>query len=379
MDSIPGSAALRLPGGSVAAPDKDLAKDLTWINVLKGMAIIGVVFDHWIPFWEPSDLPGLNAVLRRLPWGPPVQLFFLLSGFGLMMAYLKQNDRWSWGRWIWRRMTKIVIPYWMAVLVSIQLGILGSLLYESVDIKFSVKSLVGLITFTRMFVPGSWEWNVAYWYMPVIIGLYLCFPLLAWILRKKGPLFLFVSAALITYGSIVGFAVLAGRYGGHNEALALCFLVQFALGMILALVRMKNPDQLKRLIGLGPALLGTGLCLASWILTTQFVNGKAFNDLLTTVGVFLIFINLFWITRSKMPSLIGLFSALGQKSYLIFLIHYPILAFIIGPPMQHSLPSLMVPVLGLVFVAGMYFLCLPMAKPIDKLASLSAPRVLGSI
>jgi peptidoglycan/LPS O-acetylase OafA/YrhL len=91
------------------------------MNIPKGIAIIGVFIDNWNHYmrFEPNP-PLVNAAARTFVSvaSPFVQVFFILSGFGLMMGYLRARDRWGWGRWGWRRVTKIVIPYILAVLLT---------------------------------------------------------------------------------------------------------------------------------------------------------------------------------------------------------------------------------------------------------------------
>jgi len=355
--------------GSASAMGDGIAKDLTWMDTLKGMAIIGVVFDHWVPFFNPAAPSRIYAMMRKVPWGSPVHLFFLLSGFGLLMDYLNKQNNWNWGRWMWRRLTKIIVPYWIAVLYSVLLGLLGLILYSSVDVRSPGRSLIALITFARSLFSPSWAWNVAFWYMPIIVGLYFSFPLLAKILQKKGPLFLFLSSAFLTYGSIAAYAILSGRYAEHSEAWFPFFIVQFAVGMILAFMRAKDPHRLNTLIGLRGISSGIVLCVISWAVYEYLPHGGSYDDLLTTMGIFLIFLNFYWIARSRLLTAVKALSDLGRMSYLIFLVHYPILAFLMGPPVRRSIPPILILPLGLAFIFVMYYLCLLISKPMDRITA----------
>jgi hypothetical protein len=66
--------------------------DLTWIDTLKGIAIIGVFFDNWTGYMKFQTTPALLYSLAKafaLAVGPFVQVLFILSGFGLtLMAFL---------------------------------------------------------------------------------------------------------------------------------------------------------------------------------------------------------------------------------------------------------------------------------------------------
>lgn len=94
--------------------------------MLKGMAIIGIFFDHWMPFTIMKPDPALLAsCLKKIPWGSVVHTFFILSGFGLTMSYYNGKKAWSWKKWTWRRITKIIVPYELAIILTFLLGILG--------------------------------------------------------------------------------------------------------------------------------------------------------------------------------------------------------------------------------------------------------------
>ena len=99
----------------------DIATDLTWVNMLKGIAIIGVFYDNWLVYCRVNGLIAVPhtlyfslTTLLQTVVGPFVDVFIILSGFGLTLAYLEHsNADWSWKRWAWRRITKIIIPYYL--------------------------------------------------------------------------------------------------------------------------------------------------------------------------------------------------------------------------------------------------------------------------
>lgn len=355
---------------NIESPNKSVAEDLAWMDMLKGIAIIGVVLDHWLMFFEPiSSSPHLYSLFRKAPIGTPVHLFFLLSGFGLTMSYLSRRHQWSWGEWAWRRITKILVPYWLAVLLQVAIGILALRLAPSVDLHSPWKSLLACLTFTRNFFPESWPWNVPLWFIPVIVGLYICFPVLVVVLKKGGRWTLLAITAVLTYGSISMVARLTGRYWTHAESLFLFFIIQFGLGMVLADVRDKEPRKLDALIGVKSFVAGCALYMLSWGLKTYGPHGNFYNDALTTGGVFLILLNAIWIIRKWAPVITRALGALGKESYLIFLIHYPILAFVIGSLLRSTLHPAAILALGILYVAVVYYLCSLISGPMDKLTS----------
>lgn len=348
-----------------------ISADLTWIDMLKGIAIIGVFFDNWTGYMEFATTPAVIYSLAKifaLAVGPFVQVFFILSGFGLTIAYFNGKTNWSWRRWTWRRITKIVIPYAIFVVFSFVLGILGSYLYTSIDVKFSWVSLLAYLTFTRNFYPPSWIWNPPFWFMPVIIGLYISFPVLVKILEKWGLWVLLLISVFITYGTLT-IAVLAGASGSHAADLFTFWMIQFALGMVLAYVREANPQKLRYLVGSKAFFLGIGLMIGSWMLRTYVPLGKTFNDSITSVGIFLILLNLGWVSRAKVPVTGKMLNTLASKSYLMYLIHCPIMVFLVGPPLRVLTNPIIVIALGGIYIIIIFFLCYLISQPMNKLTS----------
>jgi peptidoglycan/LPS O-acetylase OafA/YrhL len=359
--------------GQAKSDTQSIMADLTWINMVKGIAIIGVFIDNWNGFMRFDTSPAVlysAATAFVILASPFVQVFFILSGFGLTLGYLKGQSDWSWGRWGWRRFTKIVIPYVLAVFLSFALGILGSRLYSSVDMQFSSKSLFAYLTFTRNFYPASWGWNYPMWFMPVIIGLYVSFPVLIKILEKWGVRVLLLISILITYGTIT-VVLVAGLRGGHNADLFTFWVIQFSFGIVLACIGNSQPQALRRLIGLKASFLGVGLYAFSWALRTYVPLGKVYNDAFTSIGIFLILLNLCWVIRSQTPAVARPLGDLGRVSYIMYLVHYPIIAFLIGPPLRIPTNPLVVISLGGVYIVAIYFLSRFISPPIERLTSWS--------
>lgn len=349
----------------------DISTDLAWVDMLRGIAIVVVVLGNWASYMVAAT-PSLAAEFAtkfKLTVAPSVQVFFILSGFGLTMGYLKAGkSNWSWRRWVWRRFTKIVVPYELAVLLSFMLGILGSHLYEALQIPFSWRSLLACLTFTRNFYRPSWAWNAPLWFMPVMIGLYVSFPLLLKMLEKWGPRVLILISLLVTYGTLT-VAVLAGSTGNHARDLFTFWLFQFALGMALAYLRHNDPTRLRLLLGTRAFLLGSGLMVCSWVLRTYIPLGQVFNDGVTSMGIFLILLNLAWALRARLPAVGRSLNALSSESYYMYLIHYPLMMWLVAPLLRESLnPILMLPGGGLYLVV-VYVLCRLISKPSRNLAS----------
>jgi len=365
---------------AIHASIQDISVDLTWVDMLKGIAIVGVFLDNWTGHMRFATSPALLyhlAVIVSAAVGPFVQVFFILSGFGLTVGYLNRDRaNWSWKEWAWRRITKIVVPYEIVVVFSFLLGVLGSHLYTSVNVQFSWASLLAYITFSRNFYAQSWMWNPPLWFMPVIIGLYISFPVLIKILERWGAGVLLLISGLVTYGTLI-IAVLVGAPKTHSADVFTFWMVQFALGIVLARIRETAPQKLRHLIGLRPFFLGIGLLLCSWVLRTYVPLGKVFNDSVTSVGMFLALLNLVWTARAKVPVMGKMLNHLSYRSYYMYLIHCPIMMFLIGPPLRVPTNPIVVIALGVVYLVVIFLLCGFISRPIEKLSSWAYRKYAG--
>jgi peptidoglycan/LPS O-acetylase OafA/YrhL len=73
--------------------------------------------------------------------------------------------------------------------------------------------------------------------------------------------------------------------------------------------------------------------------------------------------------RMRSPIGTRVLRGLGKQSYLIFLLHYPIMAFAVGPIFPVAMHPVVLLATGLVFVAGVYALCSLISRPMDGLTS----------
>ena len=352
---------------------QDIATDLTWVDMLKALAIISVFFGNGLAYFLSHGLVMdklyTPTLFLRTIVSPFVQVFFILSGFGLTLGYLEYNKTgWSWKRWAWRRITKIIFPYYIFVILTFILGIIGSRLYETVDLQFSWISLFSYLTLTRNFYPPSWAWNPPLWYMPVIVGLYIIFPVLIIILKKWGPIKLLLITTVVTYTSLI-IAALAGATGNHASDLFFFAMVQFTLGMILAYLRNTNAEKLRLLIGFPALIIGAVFYFFSWVLRTYIPYGQVFNDSVSSIGVFLILLNLGWGIRRVMPFVNKLLNSISKQSYFMYLIHIPVLYFIVGPLFKNPMHPIIVIILIGVYILIIYYLCYLLSKPINSISS----------
>jgi len=310
---------------------------LIWPDLLRGLAIICVVVHHWIlfnPHQSSSRFFYHGVEFIETIAGTAVHLFFILSGYGLTTSYLKSKD-FSWKGWIERRIRKILVPYWVIVFVTFLLADTVHRLFplESTA-SFSYGSLFSYLTLARNFYSPGWGLNSTLWFMPVIVGLYLLFPFLMLMLKNLGVLVLLGVSLFVTYGSIT-LCLWNGYEVSHQAALPFFFLVEFALGMALGHVLFSRPACLERLLSWKYFVLGVSCYFASWILTRAWEHGSDFNDLLTVIGVFLVAIRISRLICQSFPQKsVRVLQLLSRHSYLMYLIHGPLILYIFRPLFQ---------------------------------------------
>ena len=182
--------------------------------------------------------------------GTFVHMFFVLSGYGLTLSCLRKGTP-SWAAWASERFRKIVVPYWIAVIVVFAAANLSYLWAPAgwAGILF-LGDPAGLSHVPPQLLRArAGRLNPSFWFMPVLFGLYALFPLLlagAETDRHDGPDGLFT--ALVPNVSIA-VCVHMGFTVDHQGTMPLFFVDKFALGMVLACVACHQPERLPQAHG----------------------------------------------------------------------------------------------------------------------------------
>lgn len=224
-------------------------------SIIKGFAILCIVlhnYFHWLMpspgenefnfspsyiqnlFHQLGDQPGefINLLLSYFGhYG--VQLFVLVSGFGLTLSMLRHER--SWGAFVLERLKKL----YPLLLVGVLVCLLGCLLMngrlfsheEWREIDYKLLFIHTLIPNSGLSINGPW------WFFGLIFQLYLVFPLLFRCIRKwrwKA----FLGVLLLSYGMIFLFReALNLHHGTILMQNAPGHLPEFALGILLAFSR----------------------------------------------------------------------------------------------------------------------------------------------
>ncbi|MEN3349021.1 MAG: hypothetical protein V7632_2656 [Bradyrhizobium sp.] len=282
------------------------------LDLLRGIAILMVVASHCANH-ATSFIPGLLGF--TYDYGQlGVQLFFIVSGYTMMLTYGARTDLAAAGSFYLRRVFRIVPLFWIAIVFYLVItrgeGIKqwapDGLGVSDVVLTFLFLHLFSLTAFNSV-VPGGWSIGVE-------MQFYLLFPLVIRLFRQpNGPVACYGLIALTS----VAASVLAKLYLVPQLAASLppqqahlaegfyyCWLprqaICFGLGLLLydIIERGSRPR-------LG-ALLLAGACLTSaWGAQVALLGAMACVML----------------RGNAANSVLGL---LGRHSYAIYLVHFPV-------------------------------------------------------
>ncbi|WP_417663240.1 acyltransferase family protein [Pseudomonas sp.] len=305
------------------------------IEVLRGLAVLGVLFHHVSGNLVSSNLEWLETLMSQLHFWWGVDLFFVISGFviarqllpALQQSLVSQNAKAVIaGFWI-RRAFRLLPSAWLwlllplpLVLVFNQTGVFGSL---STNIEATVAGLFNFANFrfADSFFKYDYGFSFVYWSLSLEEQFYLLLPLLALCFRQK-LMWLMLIVVLVQFFQVRSVLMMSLR----TDALA--------LGVLLAIWSAKPSYQRFEPRFLKASPLSGYLILVSFLLAMSFL--AAHNDFLPTVRIGLIAVLatvLVWLASYGRGYLWPtgmvqrLMMWLGARSYAIYLIHIPVYFF----------------------------------------------------
>lgn len=307
------------------------------INLVRAIAIAAVIIENYVtalPWHTVHSFSDTLASHVTEISGTFVQVFFVLSGYGLTLSYYK-NPPDSWLAWARKRIDRIIVPYWIAVIATFVLAKLSTpWMLGGPSGDYSCTTLFAYLTFTRNFYSPGWALNWTLWFMPAIVGLYAVFPLLILILRRYGLAALVVAALLITNGSIA-LCVALGYTLQHQNTLPFFFVDEFTLGMAVGFIMYHRPEIIGELMTPKYFILGLAFYALSAAIIKFHLLGdgsSAYNDLFTAIGLYLIMLSVCrWIQGAFPKGLLDFFDNISKNSYIMYLLHGPIIYYVLKP------------------------------------------------
>lgn len=301
------------------------------IELLRGIAVLGVVFHHLQGNLFPDGLAWLGRVAAygQFWWG--VDLFFAISGFVIARSLIPQlracsSTAQAWQRtrdfWI-RRAFRLLPSAWLWLLLTLlaSLALNRSGAFGSLHANLWA-TVAGLLQFANLRFADSffhYEYGASfvYWSLALEEQFYLLLPLVVLLCRKylAWVLLALVLVQVLTMRTPLLMVI-------RTDAMALGVLL--ALWTARASYRYCEPKWLGRHPGFGPLLLllsGLGL---GWLATDGFAVTHYRVGALAVLCALLVWIASYnrdyLLPRGPLKSLLAW---VGSRSYGLYLIHIP--------------------------------------------------------
>lgn len=302
------------------------------IDILRGVAALGVTLFHarvawWVGWREIQANPGdYSAFDRAMAWlsvptpflGSFVMLFFVISGFCVHRP--SSAGGLHAGSYFSRRLLRIYPPYLAAAALSLWASVwLGETLTTGKCVSVLLLAQNYMSGWSMPVSAGQPAGNPALWSIPVEVELYLAYPVVRWLIARWGW-----SGALTTVGGVSALA-LAGYHAGAR-VLEGNFAMYWILWCAGAWLRERWAEGVLREPPVGLAV-AAGLALATAAaLSVRGVGG------VTQVCWGVVYFWILWkVLAAPAAGFAGrrLLSALGDWSYSLYLLHFPLL-FVTG-------------------------------------------------
>lgn len=330
------------------------------IELLRGIAVLGVLFHHLQDSLFAAAVPLLQSItLYNQPWWG-VDLFFAISGFVIARSLIPALRRCTTGREYWqqtrnfwlRRAFRLLPSAWLwlalmllACLFLNRSGAFGTL-HANIQATLAGVAQYANFRFADSFYRYEYGTSFVYWSLSLEEQFYLLFPLLIVLFRKHlvWALLALVAVQLFTLRTPILMVV-------RTDALALGVLL--AMWSVQPSYRSWEPTFLGRPWAGLSALVGVSLVLG-------FMATDRFTFTHYRIGVIaLLCALLVWIASYNrdylMPkgALKNVMTWIGSRSYGIYLIHIPAYLLVreftfrlqeanLPNPAGHPLPTLLI-------------------------------------
>jgi peptidoglycan/LPS O-acetylase OafA/YrhL len=111
-----------LPAAAVPAAGSTLGTRIDALDGLRGLAIIGVLAEHTLPWSRLAEIPGLQPVATVLSMGwIGVELFFVISGYLITRVLLRAQGEPRYYRNFWGRRAARIVPGYALLIAAVYL------------------------------------------------------------------------------------------------------------------------------------------------------------------------------------------------------------------------------------------------------------------
>jgi len=314
---------------------------LGFLDFIRAAAILHIFIFHFFIFNAPTDITdtidiiplltkemysfvetgGLNVLntidslflLVHSIGGQAVSVFFIVSGFALTWSQLSLGrEEISYGSFLKRRFSKIIIPYWIALAFMTWMN---NAWMKDTFIWDIATHVLCIHNFFQAY-EGSIE--ASYWFIGAIVHFYLLFPILyRWLITNKhqGRILLIVLLSMF-YRAVIPLDPFGLISTFRLNEIFIFYLDVFVIGMVLARWYYNNPEGAARILKQTWILIPL---LVVYALTISRYSHKDFPLYVPLVGstLFVLFYQLSFIVSGSVRRFMLSFSGVSYTFYLI--------------------------------------------------------------
>jgi peptidoglycan/LPS O-acetylase OafA/YrhL len=259
---------------------------LLYLDGLRAIAAVYVVMHHAMLHYK-LPLTNFSFVQKlsffSLQFGHyAVNLFIVISGFSLMMPAVKKNYTITTQQFYWRRVKRILPPYYIALtfsalMITLFIGKESGTWWDlTLPLTWS-NFLSHIFLVNDIFQSHAYKINHAMWSIPVECRIYILFPVLIFIWRKAGAAW---SLLFAVFTAVVLFVVMLWLKRLYPDIDLMTsgvnpYIMLFTLGMLAADLSFSNSRlaQISNTLPWGAIMLITGTIFAIYYTKNTFTEG----------------------------------------------------------------------------------------------------------
>ena len=309
-----------------------------YVEGIRALACLTVVLNHAVaeafPVLYQVDIPPMLSFLRLwFAFGHhAVTAFIVVSGFclGLPLAAGDFSKPVAFGQFMARRIARIVPPYYAALVISLLVCFAMFKFPSGMHFDFSAHPRPSDIAAHVLLIQnvfGTGQINYSLWSIATELHIYMLFPFLVAMLRKRNGWIAAAAIAVAAYG--ISYLVMDTRL----DRAAVHFVGAFICGIAASWVtRSEHPvaTRLRTFSGWPLVALGGLAGIVFWTKSLPYSQYQAFQMAQDAVVMIAITALLIACTKVKSPLRLLLEAKplvwIGERSYSLYLLHVPIQA-----------------------------------------------------
>jgi peptidoglycan/LPS O-acetylase OafA/YrhL len=309
-----------------------------YVEGIRALACLTVVLNHAVaeafPVLYHVDIPPMLSFLKLwFAFGHhAVTAFIVVSGFclGVPLAGADFLKPVAFGQFMARRIARIVPPYYVALVISLLVCYTMFKFPSGMHFDFSAHPRPSDIAAHFLLIQnvfGTGQINYSFWSIATELHIYMLFPFLVAMLRKRNGWMAVGAIAVVAYG--ISYIVMDTRL----DRAAIHFVGAFICGIAASWVtRSEHPvaERLRAFSAWSLVALGGLAGIAFWTKSLPFAQYQALQLAQDSVVMLAITALLIACTKVKSPLRVLLEAKplvwIGERSYSLYLLHVPIQA-----------------------------------------------------